>query len=64
MKEIFVTYIQDQNFKFCDDFRDAFVNYWINSNMMTMDVATQIFTILKKPNLDHLTKVSSPLLYQ
>ncbi|KAJ3690114.1 hypothetical protein LUZ61_019278 [Rhynchospora tenuis] len=36
--------------------RDAFVDYWINGNMMTMDAATQIFTILKKPNLDHLTK--------
>jgi serine/threonine-protein phosphatase 2A regulatory subunit B'' len=40
------------------------VDYWIISNMMTMDVATQIFTILKKPNLDYLTKVSIVLLCQ
>ncbi|XP_072956658.1 serine/threonine protein phosphatase 2A regulatory subunit B''beta-like [Typha angustifolia] len=36
--------------------RDAFVDYWINSNMMTMDTATQIFTILKKPDSKHLTQ--------
>lgn len=44
------------------DFRDAFVDYWINSNMMAVDAATQIFTILKKPNLDYLMKVCSLLL--
>ncbi|XP_042489259.1 serine/threonine protein phosphatase 2A regulatory subunit B''beta-like [Macadamia integrifolia] len=32
--------------------RDTFVDYWVNSNMMTMDIATQIFTILKQP--DHM----------
>ncbi|KAF3328042.1 Serine/threonine protein [Carex littledalei] len=36
--------------------RDAFIDYWINSNMMAVDAATQIFTILKKPNLDYLMK--------
>ncbi|KAG1361521.1 hypothetical protein COCNU_09G009840 [Cocos nucifera] len=30
--------------------RDAFVDYWINSNMITMDIATQIFRILKQPD--------------
>uniref|UniRef100_A0A2P2MPF6 Serine/threonine protein phosphatase 2A regulatory subunit B''beta-like isoform X2 n=1 Tax=Rhizophora mucronata TaxID=61149 RepID=A0A2P2MPF6_RHIMU len=36
--------------------RDAFVDYWINGNMLTMDIATQIFTILKQPDLKYLTQ--------
>ncbi|KAJ3682350.1 hypothetical protein LUZ60_014923 [Juncus effusus] len=36
--------------------RDAFVDYWINGNLMTMDLATQIFNVLKKPNLSYLTQ--------
>ncbi|XP_010905824.1 serine/threonine protein phosphatase 2A regulatory subunit B''beta [Elaeis guineensis] len=36
--------------------RDAFVDYWINSNMITMDIATQIFTILKQPDHEYLTQ--------
>ncbi|KAI3520286.1 hypothetical protein L1887_09615 [Cichorium endivia] len=35
--------------------RDAFVDYWIHSNMLTKDIATQIFTILKHPDLRYLT---------
>ncbi|KAF8394257.1 hypothetical protein HHK36_020464 [Tetracentron sinense] len=35
---------------------DAFVNYWVNSNMLTMDIATQIFTILKQPEHKYLTQ--------
>lgn len=42
-----------------DLFRDTFVSYWIDSNMMTMDIATQIFTILKQPDRKYLTQVSS-----
>ncbi|KAI0528805.1 serine/threonine protein phosphatase 2A regulatory subunit B''beta [Dendrobium catenatum] len=34
--------------------RDAFVNYWVNSNMMTMDTATQIFNILKPSDRKYL----------
>lgn len=34
--------------------RDALVNYWINGNMLTMDMATQIFKILKQPDLKYL----------
>ncbi|XP_077250753.1 serine/threonine protein phosphatase 2A regulatory subunit B''beta-like [Tasmannia lanceolata] len=36
--------------------RDAFVNYWVNSNMLTMDIATQIFSILKQPDRRYLTQ--------
>ncbi|KAK6136069.1 hypothetical protein DH2020_030174 [Rehmannia glutinosa] len=36
--------------------RDAFVNYWINGNMLTKDVATQIYTILKQPDVKHLAQ--------
>ncbi|OAY44310.1 probable serine/threonine protein phosphatase 2A regulatory subunit B''gamma isoform X1 [Manihot esculenta] len=36
--------------------RDAFVNYWINGNMLTMDTATQMFKILKQPDLKYLTQ--------
>ncbi|XP_073147063.1 probable serine/threonine protein phosphatase 2A regulatory subunit B''delta [Henckelia pumila] len=36
--------------------RDAFVDYWINGNMLTNDAGTQIFTILKQPDLKYLTQ--------
>nr|XP_010906785.1 serine/threonine protein phosphatase 2A regulatory subunit B''beta [Elaeis guineensis]XP_010906786.1 serine/threonine protein phosphatase 2A regulatory subunit B''beta [Elaeis guineensis] len=36
--------------------RDAFVDYWVNSNMMTRDIATQIFIILKQPDRKYLTQ--------
>ncbi|PSS05021.1 Serine/threonine protein phosphatase 2A regulatory subunit B''gamma like [Actinidia chinensis var. chinensis] len=36
--------------------RDAFVDYWVNGNMFTKDVATQIFTILKRQDLKYLTQ--------
>ncbi|PIA45442.1 hypothetical protein AQUCO_01700754v1 [Aquilegia coerulea] len=36
--------------------RNAFVDYWINGNMITMDIATQIFNILKQPNRNYLTQ--------
>ncbi|KAK1419684.1 hypothetical protein QVD17_28944 [Tagetes erecta] len=36
--------------------RDAFVDYWINGNMLIKDIATQIFTILKQPDLKYLTQ--------
>ncbi|XP_048324458.1 serine/threonine protein phosphatase 2A regulatory subunit B''beta isoform X2 [Ziziphus jujuba] len=36
--------------------RDAFVDYWINGNMLTMDIATQIYAILKQPDLKYLTQ--------
>lgn len=39
--------------------RDAFIDYWINGNMLTMDIATQIYSILKRPDLKYLTQVSS-----
>ncbi|KAG9160829.1 hypothetical protein Leryth_008657 [Lithospermum erythrorhizon] len=36
--------------------RDAFVEYWVNGNMLTKDIATQIFSILKQPDLKYLTQ--------
>ncbi|KAG6487925.1 serine/threonine protein phosphatase 2A regulatory subunit B''beta-like [Zingiber officinale] len=36
--------------------RDAFIEYWISSNLMTKDVATQIFTILKQADHNYLTQ--------
>ncbi|TXG66047.1 hypothetical protein EZV62_007322 [Acer yangbiense] len=36
--------------------RDAFINYWIDGSMLTMDVATQIFSILKQPDLKYLSQ--------
>ncbi|XXG61975.1 hypothetical protein AAC387_Pa05g0441 [Persea americana] len=36
--------------------RDAFVDYWVNSNMMTMDMATQIYKILKQLDRKHLVQ--------
>ncbi|XP_010906785.2 serine/threonine protein phosphatase 2A regulatory subunit B''beta [Elaeis guineensis] len=36
--------------------RDAFVDYWVNGNMMTRDIATQIFIILKQPDRKYLTQ--------
>ncbi|WOL16744.1 hypothetical protein Cni_G25532 [Canna indica] len=36
--------------------RDAFVEYWISSNLMTKDIATQIFTILKQIDRNYLTQ--------
>eukprot|EP01018_Ginkgo_biloba_P009966 Gb_34337 [translate_table: standard] len=37
--------------------RDQFVDYWINKNMVTMDLATQIFTVLKQPDRNYLNQV-------
>ncbi|XP_012483661.1 serine/threonine protein phosphatase 2A regulatory subunit B''alpha [Gossypium raimondii] len=37
--------------------RDAFVKYWVDGNMLTMDIATQIFEILKRPGCKYLTQV-------
>ncbi|KAF1878648.1 hypothetical protein Lal_00047319 [Lupinus albus] len=36
--------------------RKAFIDYWVNGNMLTMDIATQIYTILKQPQLKYLTQ--------
>ncbi|CAI0434511.1 unnamed protein product [Linum tenue] len=36
--------------------RDAFLKYWAESSMLTMDMATQVFEILKQPNRRYLTK--------
>ncbi|XP_051121433.1 serine/threonine protein phosphatase 2A regulatory subunit B''beta-like [Andrographis paniculata] len=36
--------------------RDAFVDYWINKNMLTKDISTQMYTILKQPDLKCLTQ--------
>ncbi|XP_028114801.1 serine/threonine protein phosphatase 2A regulatory subunit B''beta-like [Camellia sinensis] len=36
--------------------RDTFVDYWVNGNMLTKDIATQIYSILKQPDLKYLTQ--------
>ncbi|GJT67323.1 serine/threonine protein phosphatase 2A regulatory subunit B''beta-like protein [Tanacetum coccineum] len=36
--------------------RDAFVEFWVHGNMLTKDIATQIFTLLKQPDLRYLTQ--------
>ncbi|KAG8091967.1 hypothetical protein GUJ93_ZPchr0012g20496 [Zizania palustris] len=36
--------------------RDAFVDYWINDNKITMDTASQLFEILRKPGYNYLTQ--------
>ncbi|KAL2555654.1 putative serine/threonine protein phosphatase 2A regulatory subunit B''gamma [Forsythia ovata] len=36
--------------------RDAFVDYWINGNMLTKDIPMQIYTILKQPDLKYLSQ--------
>ncbi|KAK7356714.1 hypothetical protein VNO80_15989 [Phaseolus coccineus] len=36
--------------------RNAFIEYWINGNMLTMDIATVIFKILKQPQLSYITQ--------
>lgn len=36
--------------------REAFVDYWVNGNMLTRDIATQIYAILRQPDLKHITQ--------
>ncbi|XP_073272869.1 serine/threonine protein phosphatase 2A regulatory subunit B''beta-like [Primulina huaijiensis] len=36
--------------------RDAFVDFWINGNILTKDTGTQIYTVLKQPNLKYLVQ--------
>lgn len=36
--------------------RDAFVDYWVNGNMLTLETATQIYTIMKQPDHKYLTQ--------
>ena len=37
--------------------RDAFIKYWVDGNMMTMDTATQVYKILKQPDCNYLAQV-------
>ncbi|OMP11832.1 serine/threonine-protein phosphatase 2A regulatory subunit B'' subunit alpha [Corchorus olitorius] len=37
--------------------RDAFIKYWVDGNMLMLDIATQIFEILKQPGRKYLTQV-------
>eukprot|EP00252_Welwitschia_mirabilis_P020133 TRINITY_DN4864_c0_g1_i2.p1 TRINITY_DN4864_c0_g1~~TRINITY_DN4864_c0_g1_i2.p1 ORF type:complete len:548 (+),score=109.41 TRINITY_DN4864_c0_g1_i2:336-1979(+) len=36
--------------------KDQFISYWIDKKMVTMDLATQIFTVLKQPDKNYLTQ--------
>ncbi|KAE8678985.1 putative serine/threonine protein phosphatase 2A regulatory subunit B''delta [Hibiscus syriacus] len=45
--------------------RDAFVDYWVNGNMLAKDIATQVYDILKKPDLKYLAQEDfKPLLQE
>ncbi|KAK8507577.1 hypothetical protein V6N12_072831 [Hibiscus sabdariffa] len=45
--------------------RDAFVDYWVNGNLLTKDMATQVYVILKKPDLKYLAQEDfKPLLQE
>ncbi|KAJ8899496.1 hypothetical protein K2173_018470 [Erythroxylum novogranatense] len=41
--------------------KDVFVKYWMDGNMLTMDIATQIFNILKQPGCKYLTQADFKL---
>jgi len=43
--------------------RDAFVQYWVIGNKLTMDIATQMYTILKQPDIKFLTQVICFVVY-
>ncbi|CAN1271394.1 Serine/threonine protein phosphatase 2A regulatory subunit B''alpha [Linum perenne] len=36
--------------------RDQFVQYWVEGNFLTMDLATQIYTVLKQPENEYLSQ--------
>ncbi|CAN1729906.1 Serine/threonine protein phosphatase 2A regulatory subunit B''beta [Linum perenne] len=36
--------------------RDQFVDYWVKGNFLTMDLATQIYTVLKQPDHEYLSQ--------
>ncbi|CAI0433523.1 unnamed protein product [Linum tenue] len=36
--------------------RDQFMDYWVKGNFLTMDLATQIYTILKQPDRGYLSQ--------
>jgi hypothetical protein len=38
-------------------FRDQFIDYWIRSNMLAMDLPTRIYNILKQPHRTYLVQV-------
>jgi len=39
--------------------REKFVEYWVDQNMLAMDTATRIFTVLKQPDKNFLRQVHS-----
>lgn len=38
-------------------FRDQFIDYWIQGNMLAKDLPTQIYTLLKQPRQAYLVQV-------
>ena len=42
----------------CFCFRNAFVDYWMGNNLISADLPTRIFSILKQPENSYLTYVS------
>ena len=37
--------------------RDAFIKYWVDGHMLAMDVASQIYNILRQPGCEYLRQV-------
>lgn len=37
--------------------RENFIEYWVDQNMLAMDTATRIFTVLKQPDKNFLRQV-------
>ena len=37
--------------------RDQFVDYWMRGNLLTKDLATRIYIILKRPDRSYLSQV-------
>ncbi|KAK5805119.1 hypothetical protein PVK06_032771 [Gossypium arboreum] len=45
--------------------RDQFVNYWIGGNILTMDLVTRVYTVLKQPHCRYLTQGDfEPILHE
>lgn len=38
-------------------YREAFIDYWVKGNMLTKEITTQIYTILKQPDHKYLVQV-------
>jgi len=37
--------------------REDFIDYWVKGNMLTKEITSQVFTILKQPDHNYLVQV-------